>query len=89
MASFPLHWGHYSPYKEKSPEYHCPIGIVRLPANIQGKQRVQGDPKDRVKAQESISFLLYQLEEFKASIFCRVYYPYFHSETNPLIYHLC
>ena len=41
--SFPLRWGYYSPYKEKSPEYHCRIGMVRLPAYIQGKLRVQGN----------------------------------------------
>lgn len=80
--SFPLRWGHYSPYKEKQPEHHCRKGIVRLPACIQGKQRVQGDPMDRIKAQESISFLLYQLKEFEASIFCRVYYPYFRPNLN-------
>ena len=69
--SFPLCWGFCSPYKEKSPEHHCRIGIVRLPAYIQGKQRVQGDPKDRIKAQESISCLLYQLKKCNTSIFCR------------------
>ena len=45
--SFPLCWGYYSPYKEKLPERHCRMGIVRLPAYIQGQLRVQGDPMDR------------------------------------------
>lgn len=69
--SFPLFRGYCSPYKEKSPVFHSRNGIVRLPAYIQGQLRVQGDPMDRIKAQESITFLLYQLYRYNSSIFCR------------------
>ena len=41
--SFPLFWGYCSPNKEKLPEHHCRKGIVKLPAYIQGKLRVQGN----------------------------------------------
>lgn len=51
---------------------------MRLPAYIQGKQRVQGDPRDRIKAQESITFLLYQLRKHNASTFCRIKQTSFH-----------